>query len=72
MLINTLLQNPLLFIVLAGSLIVSISIHEFAHAFVAHKLGDDTAKLMGRVTLNPKAHLDPMGTLLLIFMGFGW
>ena len=57
---------------LAGTLIVSISVHEFAHAYIANKLGDPTPKAMGRVTLNPKAHLDPMGTLLLLVAGFGW
>lgn len=46
--------------------------HEFAHAFAAEKLGDDTAKILGRVTLDPRAHLDPVGTLLLLFAGFGW
>src|SRR5262245_58748568 len=53
-------------------LILVIAIHEFAHAFVAYKLGDPTAKSLGRLTLNPLAHLDPFGTLLLAFFGFGW
>ncbi|KKU48168.1 MAG: Peptidase M50 [candidate division WWE3 bacterium GW2011_GWA2_46_9] len=72
MLISLLFQNPMLFLMLAGTLIVSISVHEFAHAYIANKLGDPTPKAMGRVTLNPKAHLDPMGTLLLLVAGFGW
>lgn len=67
-----LFQNPLLFFLVAGALIISICIHEFSHAFVAYKLGDPTAKLMGRMTLNPKAHLDPIGTIFLLFVGFGW
>ena len=67
-----LFQNPLLFFLVAGALIISICIHEFSHAFVAYKLGDPTAKYMGRMTLNPKAHLDPIGTLFLLFVGFGW
>lgn len=46
--------------------------HEFAHAFVAYKCGDGTAKLNGRLTLNPIKHLDPMGFVLCIFTGFGW
>jgi len=50
-------------------LIVSIAFHEFGHAFVAHKLGDDTPKREGRVTLNPIAHIDPVGTLLLPIAG---
>ena len=72
MLLKLLFQNPIVFILLSISLIISISIHEFAHAFIASKLGDPTAKLLGRVTLNPLAHLDPLGTFLLLFAGFGW
>lgn len=72
MLFRTLLENPLAFIIVAGALIISISIHEFAHAYVSNRLGDSTAKMLGRVTLNPLSHLDPIGTLLLLFAGFGW
>ncbi len=54
------------------TLLIAFTIHELAHAWSAHKLGDDTAKNLGRLTLNPLAHLDPMGTLLLIVAGFGW
>src|SRR3989344_291453 len=54
------------------SLVIAITIHEFAHAFVADHLGDPTPRLQGRVTLNPLAHLDPMGTLLLFIVHFGW
>jgi len=50
----------------------SLSIHEFMHGYVAYRLGDDTAKLQGRLTLNPMAHLDPLGSLMMIFAGFGW
>lgn len=46
--------------------------HEFAHAFVAQKFGDDTARLKGRLTLNPLAHVDPMGALMIIIAGFGY
>ncbi len=55
-------------------LLLSLSVHEWAHAWMAWRLGDDTAKLQGRLTLNPLAHVDPMGTLLLPLMGvpFGW
>lgn len=49
-----------------------IPFHEFAHSYAAGKLGDDTAARMGRDTLNPLRHLDPLGTILLIFTGFGW
>jgi Zn-dependent protease len=53
-------------------LIVAFSIHEFAHAWTATRLGDDTPRLYGRLTLNPLAHLDPMGSLVLLVAGFGW
>ena len=70
--IQLLFQNPVLFVLIFVSLIISISIHEFSHAFMADYLGDNTAKSMGRMTINPKAHLDPMGTFFLLFIGFGW
>lgn len=49
-----------------------LPIHEFAHALVANKLGDDTARLQGRLTTNPLAHIDPMGALLILLVGFGY
>ena len=65
-------MNLFIFVLVAVALIISISIHEYAHAYAAYKLGDSTAKAMGRLTLNPKAHLDPTGTILLLIAGFGW
>ncbi|WP_409303284.1 site-2 protease family protein [Peribacillus sp. SCS-155] len=53
-------------------LLIAFTVHEFAHAFVAYKFGDPTAKNQGRVTLNPMSHIDPLGTLLLLVIGFGW
>jgi Zn-dependent protease len=53
-------------------LVIAISIHEFSHVYSANKLGDPTAKNRGRLTLNPLAHLDPLGTFFLIIAGFGW
>lgn len=53
-------------------MVVGLCFHEFGHAYAAHRMGDDTAKMMGRLTLNPAAHLDPIGTLCLVFLGFGW
>ncbi|MBR2868162.1 MAG: site-2 protease family protein [Clostridia bacterium] len=50
----------------------TLPIHEFAHAFVATKLGDDTARLKGRLTLNPLAHIDPIGAAMIILVGFGY
>src|SRR3990167_4058068 len=60
-----------LFIVIIA-LLSAITIHEFSHAWVADRLGDPTPRLMGRVTLNPLAHLDPIGTIALLLIGFGW
>jgi len=54
------------------TLVVALTFHEFAHAWVAKMFGDDTAERAGRLTLNPLAHLDPIGSLMLIFVGFGW
>lgn len=54
------------------TLVIALTIHEFAHAWTADQLGDDTPRLQGRLTLNPLAHLDPIGSLLLLVAGFGW
>ena len=54
------------------SIVGAISIHEAAHAYAASVFGDDTPRLQGRLTLNPLAHLDPLGTLLIVFIGIGW
>ena len=53
-------------------LFVSFPVHEFAHAYAADKLGDHTARYQGRLTLNPKAHIDIMGAICMILVGFGW
>ena len=65
-------SGPIVFLIVFISLILVVSIHEFAHAFVADRLGDSTPKLQGRLTLNPLAHLDLFGTILLLLVGFGW
>ena len=54
------------------SILIALTVHEWAHAFVANRLGDPTAREMGRLTLNPIVHLDPMGTILFLLVGFGW
>ena len=72
MYILELLSNPVNFIYFIIALIIGITVHEFAHAWSAHKLGDPTPKLAGRLTLNPLAHLDLAGTLFLFLVGFGW
>lgn len=56
----------------AITLMVAFTVHEFAHAYVAYRFGDHTAKNQGRLTLNPIQHLDPFGTLLIFIAGFGW
>ncbi|MRX71121.1 site-2 protease family protein [Bacillus lacus] len=53
-------------------LMIAFTFHEFAHAYVAYKFGDPTAKKQGRLTLSPLAHLDPFGTILIFIAGFGW
>lgn len=59
-------------ILLMPAVIIGIAVHEFAHAAVAYKLGDNTPKLQGRVTINPLAHIDWIGLTALFFCGFGW
>jgi len=59
-------------IIWAIALLIAITIHEFAHALVSDKLGDPTASLAGRISLNPFKHLDPIGTLMLLIFHFGW
>ncbi len=63
---------PEVLLLLVPVLLFALCFHEFAHAWVAYKLGDPTAKRSGRLTLNPLAHLDPMGTMMILFVGFGW
>lgn len=65
-------QDMLQMLVRLIIIMLILPLHEFAHAWTAHKLGDDTASYRGRMTLNPIAHIDPIGALLLLFTGFGW
>lgn len=65
-------SNPLELIFTVAALIVAITVHEFSHAFAAERLGDPTPRLQGRLTLNPLAHLDPVGTIMMILVHFGW
>ncbi|HUF52736.1 MAG TPA: site-2 protease family protein [Dehalococcoidia bacterium] len=62
----------ILFSALGTALLLGIAFHEFSHAFIADSLGDRLPRSRGRVTLNPLAHLDPLGTLLIATVGFGW
>lgn len=66
------LFDPNRLITLVILLFTSVPIHEWAHAWAAYQLGDDTAALQGRLTLNPLAHLDPIGVLGLVLVGYGW
>ena len=78
--IDLLFDDPLRFVFVfatslatAGvALLIGITIHEFSHVALAHRLGDDTARRLGRLSLNPVRHLDPAGTILLLLVGFGW
>lgn len=70
--IQTLLNSPLAFLASLVSIIAAITIHEFSHAWAADRLGDPTPRLQGRLTLNPRAHLDLIGTITLILFRFGW
>lgn len=54
------------------ALVISLTVHEASHAWTALKLGDDTPQKMGRVSLNPLAHLDPIGSMMMLFVGVGW
>ncbi|MBR3720594.1 MAG: site-2 protease family protein, partial [Clostridia bacterium] len=66
-------QNSLLILLLTlPAILIAITFHEFAHAFAADKLGDNTPRVQGRLTLNPLKHIDPVGLALLIVAGFGW
>ena len=59
-------------IILLPILVFSLCFHEFSHGYIAYRLGDHTAARSGRLTLNPLAHLDPIGSLMILFVGFGW
>lgn len=65
-------NDPVQFLYLAITLVVALTVHEFSHAWSAFQLGDDTAERMGRLTLNPLKHLDPLGTIVMLAVGFGW
>lgn len=70
--LQELFTNPLGIISFVIALLIGFTVHEASHAYVADKLGDNTARLLGRLSLNPLAHLDLLGTIFLVFAGFGW
>ena len=59
-------------LLIAPPILLALTFHEFAHAYVANRLGDDTAKQSGRLSLNPLRHLDPLGTIMIFLVHFGW
>lgn len=63
---------PEVLVLLIPVLLFALVFHEFSHGWVAYKLGDPTAKNQGRLTLNPLSHLDPFGSMMILFVGFGW
>lgn len=71
-LFDLLFSNPILFFIYILAMIYGITIHEFAHCFVAYKFGDDDQIQNKRLTLNPLAHVDPIGLVTLVFIGIGW
>jgi len=73
MMLSLLMNGQVLtFVLLLLTIIVSLSCHEFGHAWSAKLYGDDTAQKQGRLTLNPIAHIDPVGLLMIMIIGFGW
>jgi Zn-dependent protease len=70
--LNYLFTNPLLFFTYLIALFTALTIHEFSHAWMADRLGDPTARLQGRVSLNPFVHIDNMGFIMMLVFGFGW
>lgn len=71
-LIQLLFRDPLTFVLLVIPLMYSIIFHELAHGWVAYKMGDPTAKWLGRLSLDPRKHIDPFGAIALLIFGFGW
>lgn len=71
-LFKLLMNDPVAFLLLVIPLLYSVVLHEVAHGWVANWMGDPTAKWLGRLSLNPLKHLDPIGTLMLFLAGFGW
>ena len=70
--IEMLMNDPPAFLVLVGLLLYSVIFHETAHGWMALAFGDTTAKQSGRLSLNPATHIDPLGTIMLFVVGFGW
>ena len=65
-------QEIILYLLTIPAALIALSVHEFAHAYAAYRLGDPTARALGRMTINPLKHLDPLGTVCMIFCRVGW
>ncbi len=70
--ITLLYQNPLYFVAWVAAILVALTVHEYSHALAAHLMGDQTAKRLGRLSLNPITHIDIVGFIALVMIGFGW
>ncbi len=70
--INLFLAHPILFLIIFPGILLTIAFHEYAHCWTADKLGDPTPRVKGRLTLDPRAHLDPLGVLAILLTRFGW
>lgn len=70
--INFMFSQPMVFVAWLLAVLIALTIHEFSHGFFAFKQGDPTAKIMGRISLNPLRHIDAFGFLAMLFLGFGW
>jgi Zn-dependent protease len=65
-------MNFVTILLIAPPILIALTLHEFAHAYAAYRYGDDTAKQLGRLSLNPLRHLDPLGTIMIFLVHFGW
>lgn len=70
--INLFLAHPILFLIIFPGILLTIALHEYAHCWTADKLGDPTPRVKGRLTLDPRVHLDPLGVLAILLTRFGW
>jgi Zn-dependent protease len=71
-LLNLYRTDPMSLVAVLIAMLIGLTVHEASHAWVANRLGDDTAKQAGRLTLNPLRHLDPLGSIMIFLIGFGW
>ncbi|PIR93680.1 site-2 protease family protein [Candidatus Falkowbacteria bacterium CG10_big_fil_rev_8_21_14_0_10_39_11] len=72
MILNTLFTDPMIFVAWVVAIILALTFHEFSHALASAMMGDQTAKSLGRLTLNPLSHVSGLGFIMLLFVGFGW